>query len=340
MLVIGFLAAVFLLRRLALRAGQDPDYITNVALYALIAGVVGARVFYVIHHFKEFRNGPWWHVFAVWQGGLEFVGGLIVAVLVVVTYLFRKKLSVKLYLDILAVGLLVGVCSGRMGCFLRGCCYGKPTQMLWALRFPYDSPAYNSQVRPNPDRSRDKPHLDLPAEYFGYMGEGGENWFYVDEAHKFGANLKPLALLTDQERYNVKKGPYRCLSVHPTQLYASLNAIALCGLLLLVWRKIGRKWPGCTFGLMLILYGFSRFWLGFLRDDNPFESSWWTITDRLTVSQNIGIYLAALGLIIIIVAIKTRPFGAAAGRKAKVIPTSNTIAATEKTTPKKATEGD
>ncbi|MCP4707260.1 MAG: prolipoprotein diacylglyceryl transferase [Planctomycetes bacterium] len=337
MLVIGFLAAVFLLRKLALRAGQDPDHITNVALYALISGVAGARIFYVVHHFKEFRYNPWWHVFAVWQGGLEFVGGLIVAVIIVVTYLFRKKLSIKLYLDILAIGLLVGVCSGRMGCFLRGCCYGRPAGVPWAIRFPYDSPVYNSQVRPDLARTRDKPHLDLPAEYFGYMGEDGQSWFYVDEEHKFSANLKPTAQLSDQERYDVKKGPYRCLPVHPAQLYASLNAIVLCGLLLLIWRKLGRRWPGCTFGLMLALYGFSRFWLGFLRDDNPFESSWWTITDKLTVSQNLGIYIAALGLIVIIVSAKTRPFGAAAGREARTISISST-SSTKETQPKEAPE--
>jgi len=74
-------------------------------------------------------------------------------------------------------------------------------------------------------------------------------------------------------------------------------------------------WSGCTFSLMFILYGFSRFWLEFLRDDNPFESGWWTISDKLTVSQNIGIYIFASGVIMMLIFAKTRPLGIAATRR-------------------------
>jgi len=315
MLVAGFLAAVYLLRRLARRVGQNPDYVTNVALYTLISGVIGARIFYVVHHFSQFRGGPWWSVFAVWHGGLEFVGGLILAVIVIVVYLLRHKLSVRLYLDMLAIGLMLGLCFGRIGCFLRGCCFGRPTDVPWSVRFPYDSPAYDSQVRPNMLRNRPQPQLDLPAEYFGYTGEDGQTWLYVDEAHKFSANLKPAELLTDGQRYDVTKGEYRCLPVHPAQLYSSLNALILCGLLFFYWRRFGLTWPGCTFSLMFILYGFTRFWLEFVRDDNPFESGWWTISDKLTVSQNVGIYIFASGVILMIIFAKSRPFGAGTGRR-------------------------
>jgi phosphatidylglycerol:prolipoprotein diacylglycerol transferase len=314
MLVAGFLTAVFLLRKLALKAGQNPDHITNVALYALIAGVVGARIFYVVHHFSQFRGDPWWSVFAVWKGGLEFIGGLSLAVIVVVVYLLRYKLSVRLYLDMLAIGLMVGVCFGRMGCFLRGCCYGRPTEVPWAVRFPYDSPPYDSQVRPNMLRNRPQPQMNLPADFFGFRGEDGKTWFPIDEDHKYRGYLKPFKELTDQERYDVTKGEYRCLPVHPTQLYSSLNAVFLCGLLFFYWQRFGLTWPGCTFSLMFILYGFSRFWLGFLRDDNPFESGWWTISNKLTVSQNLGIYIAGLGMILMIIFARTRPTAAAPGR--------------------------
>ena len=307
MLVAGFLAAVFLLRRLARKVGQNPEYVTNVALYALISGVIGARIFYVVHHFSQFRGDPWWSVFAVWQGGLEFVGGLILAVIVIVVYLLRNRLSVRLYLDMLAIGLMLGLCFGRIGCFLRGCCFGRPTDVPWAVRFGYDSPAFNSQVRPNMLRNRPQPQLDLPAEYFGYRGEDGQTWFYVDESHKFGANLKPPGLLTEQERYDVSKGPYRCLAVHPTQLYSSANSLLLCAILLLFWRRFGLRWSGCTFSLMFIMYGFSRIWLEVFRDDNPFEPGWWTISDNWTVSQNLGIYIGAFGLILMIIFAKTRP---------------------------------
>ncbi|NIP25436.1 MAG: hypothetical protein GWN67_02690, partial [Phycisphaerae bacterium] len=100
----------------------------------------------------------------------------------------------------------------------------------------------------------------------------------------------------------VKNGPYRCLHVHPTQLYSSAVALFCTFLLYLFWRRTrnagGSKKkgglfnkPGCTFGLMLVMYGFSRFFLEFLRDDNPFEYAWWAIYKGRTVSQNLGIYL-------------------------------------------------
>ena len=307
MLVIGFLMALFLMRRLARRAGQNPDHISNAALYALIAGVVGARIFYVVHHFSQFRYDPWWSALAVWRGGLEFVGGFVLAIIVIIFYLHRNKLPVRLYLDMLAIGLMLGLSFGRIGCFLRGCCFGKPSDLPWAVCFPYVSPSFYSQVRPNLARNRPQPQLELPAEYFGYTGEEGQMWFPVDEANKYRTNLKPFDMLTDQERYDVTKGGYRPLPVHPTQLYSSANALLLCVILLLFWQRFGLTWPGCTFGLMFILYGPSRFMIEFLRDDNPFESGWWTFSDSLTVSQNLGIYIVTLGLILTIIFTKIRP---------------------------------
>jgi phosphatidylglycerol:prolipoprotein diacylglycerol transferase len=58
MMVIGFLSAVTVIRLLSRRFTRDPQHITNAALYSLIAGVVGARVFFVIHYFDQFRDDP------------------------------------------------------------------------------------------------------------------------------------------------------------------------------------------------------------------------------------------------------------------------------------------
>ncbi|MFB0555985.1 MAG: prolipoprotein diacylglyceryl transferase family protein, partial [Phycisphaerae bacterium] len=58
MMVFGFLAALFMMRRLSRRASLDPAIITNAALYSLIIGVVGARAFFVVHYFDQFREDP------------------------------------------------------------------------------------------------------------------------------------------------------------------------------------------------------------------------------------------------------------------------------------------
>ena len=79
MLVLGFMAAAFLMRRLSRRVGIDPLLVTNAALYTLISGVIGARIFFVLHHLDQFSGSPL-EIFAIWGGGLEFLGGVVVGV--------------------------------------------------------------------------------------------------------------------------------------------------------------------------------------------------------------------------------------------------------------------
>ncbi len=288
MMVIGFLAAVTVIRLLSRRFTKDPQHITNAALYALIAGVVGARIFFVIHYFDQFR-GDLLGIFAIWRGGLELLGGVLLAIAVILLYIWYHKLPLRHYLDVLAIGLMTALIFGRIGCFLNGCCYGKPTDLPWAVRFPYGSFSYRSQIEPDPDRNRAEPYLHLPDQYFGYF----------DKEQGYLPDLKPKDYLTPQQQAEVTKGQYRCLPVHPTQLYTSLAA-ALCALILYgVWRRAQRAEqigtyrfltkPGSVFSLMFILYGILRFTIELLRDDNPYEIA------TLTISQLIGIGLVMLG---------------------------------------------
>lgn len=293
MMVIGFLAAVTVIRRLSRRFTPDPQYITNAALYSLIAGVVGARLFFVVHYWEQFQNDLL-GVFAIWRGGLELLGGVVLAIAVIFSYIWYHKLPLRHYLDVLAVGLLFALAFGRIGCFLNGCCYGKPTDLPWGVRFPYGSFAYQSQVRADPDRERPEPHLHLPESYFGYL----------DENNEFVPHLKPKRYLTPQQYKEVTSGPYQCLPVHPTQLYTSVSA-ALLGLLLYAfWRRAQKAEcagvypfltrPGSVFGLMFVAYGVMRFLIELLRDDNPFE------IDHLTIAQLLGIAMVIFGTALIL----------------------------------------
>ena len=301
MMVLGFLAAVFVIRRLSRDITPDPQYITNASLYTLIAGVVGSRLFYVIHYFDKFK-GDLLSVFAIWQGGLELLGGVVLAILVVFFYLWRHKLPIRRYLDILAIGLLMALAFGRMGCFLNGCCFGKPTEQLWGVRFPYGSFAYRSQVSPNPYRNRPEPYFKLPDDFF--------NTYYDNAAP--AKILKSYDQLTQEQKEMVKYGPYRCLHVHPVQLYSSAVALLNALLLYLFWRKSKKlaaskntkrflTKPGSTFALMFILYGIARILLEFVRDDNPFEYAWWALYRGGTVSQNLGIYMVLAGVLLMVI---------------------------------------
>ena len=287
MMVIGFLVAVSLIRHLSRNITPDPQLITNAALYSLIGGVVGARLFYVIHYFEHFKQNPA-SVFAIWHGGLELLGGVILAITIIFFYLLYHKLPIRHYLDILAIALMLALVFGRIGCLLNGCCFGKPTELPWAVRFPYNSIAYLSQVNPDLERNRSAPQLELPPEYLSYIDNDGNR------------HTKTYEELTEQQKIEVTTGKYRCLPVHPTQLYTSAGAAVLCLILYFFWRRsqnagssktAGKIFtePGSTFALMFALYGLTRFFIEFLRDDNRFE------IDGLTISQLIGIAMIIFG---------------------------------------------
>jgi phosphatidylglycerol:prolipoprotein diacylglycerol transferase len=205
------------------------------------------------------------------------------------------------YLDVLAIGLTAALVFGRVGCFLNGCCYGRPSEVPWAVQFPYGSFSYRSQVRPDLERHRPEPYVALPDEYFGYTNERGE---YIQD-------LKPWQHLTPQQKEAVTTGHYHALAVHPTQLYSSVGA-ALMGLGLYgLWRRAQRAekagrypfltQPGSIFSFMFILYGIGRFIMESIRDDNPFEMA------GLTISQILCIGLAALGVALLVFFTRSKP---------------------------------
>ena len=313
MMVLGFIAAVTLIKRLGRGITSDPQSITNLALYCLIAGVVGARLFFIVHHSESFRGRPL-DVFAIWEGGLEFLGGMILAIAVILSYLLYHKLPIRRFLDVLAIGLMLGLSFGRIGCFLAGDCYGKTTELPWGVRFPYRSLVYVSQINADLHRNRPEPHLKLPKE--GYLAYTAENEMW---------HPKPYEDLTDGQKQEVTDGKYRCLPSHPTQLYSSACAALLCLMLYLFWRRSQRTSnkifakPGSTFALALILYGIARFLIEYLRDDNPFEHGSWimhmiyNVYKGGTVAQSLSIYMIILGVIFLLIFQKTKPTGIRVG---------------------------
>jgi len=311
MMVLGFLAVMYVIRILSRRMGENAEHITTAALYSLISGVLGARLFYVVHYWHQFSGENFFKIFALWEGGLELLGGVITAICVIAIYLRMQKLPVRRYLDILAIGLLLGLSFGRIGCFFNGCCFGKPTNLPIAITFPYNSIPHQSQVKPDHERNRPKPYIDLPAEFFGYL-DGTGTWIPAPAPDKYSYHLKPFDLLSESQKLQVTHGEYKPLPVHPAQFYSSFSAL-MASLMLYLWRRWGLKFEkqkiqppfylraGSTFAMMFILYGVTRFMLEFVRDDNPFEFN------GLTVSQNIGIVLVALGLLQIVIFAKIKP---------------------------------
>lgn len=122
----GFLVALSVLKRLAIRSKLDPEQILDLAFWCLLIGFLGARVLYIITRASFFIDNPL-EIFKFWEGGLVFLGGPIVAIPFLIWTLRRKKLDPWKVLDVLTPGLVIAHMFGRFGCLAAGCCYGKPT---------------------------------------------------------------------------------------------------------------------------------------------------------------------------------------------------------------------
>jgi phosphatidylglycerol---prolipoprotein diacylglyceryl transferase len=138
MLAVAFLVGTTIALREARRLRLDEDKVVSVILLALVAGVLGARGLYVIEHVEEFRQ-EWGSALALWQGGLTLYGGIVAGTFVGLLAARRLGLSMWLVADALTPSLALGTAFGRVGCFLNGCCYGRPTRLPWGVVFPPDS---------------------------------------------------------------------------------------------------------------------------------------------------------------------------------------------------------
>ena len=328
MMVVGFGLGVLLARHLCRRIGEDADRVTNFAIYALLAGVIGARGMHVLHNWSHFRDHPG-EVFAIWSGGLEFLGGVIAALVVLLVQWRRGKLNAANALDILAPALMLGLAFGRVGCLLNGCCFGVPSDLPWAIRFPavnshacaaigcerggcqfpgsqepgdqspgnkqtsyyqYSYP-YEYQLFGDPDHDRVGPLIELPVAYYGYT-DGAGHWFDVQDGQQpvlgYFYALKPVTMLSEAQLADLKANRYPMHPIHPAQIYSSLNALLLCVILSILFRY--RKRPGEVFCLMLILYGLTRLLLEMLRIEPVFFAG-------LTISQNLGIAAMVAGAV-------------------------------------------
>ena len=124
---------LWLASREAQRHGEPSDELLKAAEFALIGGLLGARLYYVLFTLDYYQTQPWWRVFAVWEGGLAIHGGLIGGLLAGGTYVLSRGLPLPTYLDIVAPYLTLGQAIGRWGNFFNEEAFGGPTDLPWKL---------------------------------------------------------------------------------------------------------------------------------------------------------------------------------------------------------------
>jgi phosphatidylglycerol:prolipoprotein diacylglycerol transferase len=131
MLGIGFIIASMLLTKELKRKGMDQNLGSTVTLLALIFGIAGSKILYLIESWEYFVRDPVGMAFS--PGGLTWYGGLILATLAIMMYTRKRNVSFLKICDATAPGLMLAYGIGRIGCHLAGDGdYGMPTDLPWA----------------------------------------------------------------------------------------------------------------------------------------------------------------------------------------------------------------
>ncbi|MCF6150112.1 MAG: prolipoprotein diacylglyceryl transferase [Candidatus Kuenenia sp.] len=136
MLMVAFLVSIAVARWRAKKEGIEPNIITDLGMYLIFAGILGARLFFIIQFYDDYKNNLL-GIFKIYEGGLVYYGGLFAAAIMLFVFVKKRKLSVLKVVDIVAPSAALGLAFGRIGCFLNGCCFGKVAlNVPWAICFP------------------------------------------------------------------------------------------------------------------------------------------------------------------------------------------------------------
>ena len=107
------------------------DQYFNILSLAIVSAFMGGRILYLLGNWKNIES--FWQIFAFWEGGFSLLGGII-ALLVIMPYYFKKHhLNALALLDLGAVYAPLLQSISRIGCFFAGCCFGKPTDLIFGI---------------------------------------------------------------------------------------------------------------------------------------------------------------------------------------------------------------
>jgi phosphatidylglycerol:prolipoprotein diacylglycerol transferase len=318
MLVVALFLGVWWAGRRAQREGIAKELIQDLAFWLVIAGIVGARIVFMIQY-----GVPLTKFFYVWEGGLVFYGSLIGGVIgygLAYYFVLRKQgVSGWKLADIIAPAAALGICLGRVGCLLNGCCYGNVAcpncpsvtfpirSFAWeplvlkgdqtAAGFIMDDEAADrltvGAVAPNsPAAAADLRAGDVIVKVDGEPMKdysAFEKYLVRREWQRGKTDIQLTVLRGGKEKDLSAFGP-RTLGLHPTQIYESISMLLLFALLEAYYPW--RRHDGEVFALFLTAYPIHRFLNEMLRDDTA------PVAFGMTLSMNgsLLILLVAAGL--------------------------------------------
>jgi phosphatidylglycerol---prolipoprotein diacylglyceryl transferase len=239
MVILGFLVGTWIVSRRLKRQGvmQPPDAF-DFCFYLLAVGILGSRVLYILQNWEQFGGkGQPWKVFAIWEGGLVWYGGMAASTLFAFWWLWRKKLPVLTVADAGALGTSIALAIGRWGCYFAGDDYGAK------IKAPDGTPIESAAQAP-------WYAVQFPPRSAGWRYEYGETPTWPENF----------------------RAPYW---LHPVQIYMSIGNLIVFLALLVVAKRARR--PGIIAAWYLFLYPVNRFIVEFWRGDaDRGENVWGT----------------------------------------------------------------
>lgn len=261
MLGIAFLLGNYILARHLKRNRLDPNAANTITILAVIFGIGGAKILYLLEEWTLFVHDPIGMTFSA--GGLTWYGGFLLALLVVSLYVRAKRIPFMKVWDGLGLALMIAYGVGRVGCHLSGDGdYGSPTNLPWGTIYAQGTA---------------KPARQL-QEYFRSNPEARAAWHY-DSLHVIIAGKDRMGNF--YSRFD------EVTPLHPAPVYELVLGCA--GFLLLLWLRNRLSVDGMLFMAYVMLSSVFRFVVEFLRL-NP------RLWGGLTEAQLFSCALLLLGL--------------------------------------------
>ena len=178
----GFMAGLWTASRRCALDKLDGKVISDLGVWIIIAGMLGARAMHVVTYWDALYAGkPLWQVLDFRGGGLVFYGGFIGAAMAVILYTrFHGKQPLWKIADAFAPSIPLGHALGRLGCLMYGCCFGAACDLSWAVQFPAYSPAYDA-LGQAPGDDAHSVHVHPTQIYSALLNValyGGLTWLY------------------------------------------------------------------------------------------------------------------------------------------------------------------
>ncbi|MCM8760106.1 MAG: prolipoprotein diacylglyceryl transferase [Candidatus Omnitrophica bacterium] len=134
----GVLVGGFIFQKISYKQGYPPQFISNLLFWVVVWGLIGGRSLHILVHLSYYYRNPF-DILRIRNGGLAVEGAVIAVFIFLIIYSRIKKFNIREVLDIIALSTPLGQAIGRIGCFLNGCCYGRPTDIFLGVKFPFSA---------------------------------------------------------------------------------------------------------------------------------------------------------------------------------------------------------